>query len=154
MSIREMQELDLIDAVKFFREYEEEQDGTTFAFMTLSVEKVIAHLALALRDENQFVWIDVNKDGEIKSLLWGTLYYYIWSHEPVASDVFNVTRKKYRGGLGAYRLLKQFEQWALEKTAIGVLVGAFSGIDNNMPANRLYEGTGYKSIGSFLIKEV
>lgn len=156
MSIREMTVMDLPDAVNFFREYEEEQGygKTTFGFMTFDLQKVIANLALALRDPSQFVWVDVAEDCTLKAVFWGRLYYYIWSNDPVASDTFNVVRKKYRGGLSSYRLLKKFEQWAKEKQAIGVLVGALSGIEDNKPAIRLYEGTGYHSLGQFMLKEV
>lgn len=149
--IRPFSALDLPDAVQFFRDYEEE--GSSFDFMKISVEKIMVYLVRALKSNDEFIWVDVTPEGRIKALLWGKLNYYVWSDDIIASDVFNVVRKEYRGGLGSYRLLKEFEKWGKANGAIATNMGAFSGIDGNVPALRLYEGTGYHTIGTVLIKE-
>lgn len=144
--------MDLPKIAEFFNDYKSEESN--FSNLNLRVDKVVSYVAQSLSDPEHFIWLSVDKDFTVTSFFWGHIMYYVWSDDKIASSVFNVTRKSNRGSLSAYRLLRKFEEWAYSVGAVECHVGAHSGISNNLPANRLLEGTGYSSIGLTFGKRV
>jgi len=76
-----------------------------------------------------------------------------YSERVVAGDYIWYVRPEYRGGMVGVRLLRMFEDWAVDAGAAQILTGATSGI-NSKRAAALLERLGFVPTGTALYKDV
>ena len=76
-----------------------------------------------------------------------------YSERVVAGDYIWYVRPEYRGGMVGVRLLRMFEDWAVDAGAVQILTGATSGI-NSKRAAALLERLGFVPTGTALYKDV
>ena len=76
-----------------------------------------------------------------------------YSNRVVAGDYIWYVKPEYRGGMVGVRLLRMFEDWALDAGAVQILTGATSGIKSERAA-LLLERLGFVPTGTALYKDV
>lgn len=76
-----------------------------------------------------------------------------YSNRVVAGDYIWYVKPEYRGGMTGIRLLRMFEDWALDVGAVQILTGATSGIKSERAA-LLLERLGFVPTGTALYKDV
>jgi len=76
-----------------------------------------------------------------------------YSERVVAGDYIWYVRPEYRGGMAGVRLLRMFEDWAVDAGAAQILTGATSGINRERGA-ALLERLGYVPTGTSMYKDV
>lgn len=150
--IRKLNALDLLQVLAFFDDYDKEDNA--WFFLPHSLEKVMHSVVRGLDDTRQYIVGDFSQDGILKGVVWGALTDHVWTDVPIAMDLFVVVHEKYRGGTSGYRLVRSFKRWAKEQGAGAIVLGANSGIKDNIPASRLYEGMGLTRCGATFIQEL
>jgi len=76
-----------------------------------------------------------------------------YSERVVAGDYIWYVRPEYRGGMVGVRLLRMFEDWAVDAGAVQILTGATSGIKSERGA-ALLERLGFVPTGTSMYKDV
>ena len=76
-----------------------------------------------------------------------------YSNRVVAGDYIWYVKPEYRGGMTGVRLMRMFENWALDVGAVQILTGATSGIKIERGA-ALLERLGFVPSGTTLYKDV
>ena len=76
-----------------------------------------------------------------------------YSNRVVAGDYIWYVRPEYRGGMTGVRLLRMFENWALDAGAVQILTGATSGIKSERAA-LLLERLGFVPTGTSMYKDL
>ena len=76
-----------------------------------------------------------------------------YSERVVAGDFIWYVRPEHRGGMVGVRLMKMFENWAVDAGAAQILTGATSGIKSERAA-ALLERLGFVPTGAALYKDV
>jgi len=76
-----------------------------------------------------------------------------YTNRVVAGDYIWYVKPKYRGGMVGVRLLRMFENWALDAGVVQILTGATSGIKSERGA-ALLERLGFVPTGTALYKDV
>lgn len=94
-------------------------------------------------------WSGSNLVGSVIGLTFVPPY----SNRVVAGDYIWYVKPEYRGGMTGVRLMRMFENWALDVGAVQILTGATSGIKSERGA-ALLERLGYVPNGTTLYKDV
>ena len=76
-----------------------------------------------------------------------------YSNRVVAGDYIWYVKPEYRGGMVGVRLLRMFEDWALDVGAVQILTGATSGIKSERAA-ALLERLGFVPTGASMYKDL
>jgi len=76
-----------------------------------------------------------------------------YSERVVAGDFIWYVRPEYRGGMVGVRLMKMFEDWAVDAGAAQILTGATSGIKSERGA-ALLERLGFVPTGTSVYKDL
>lgn len=95
----------------------------------------------------------VARDGdEIVGMFWGLISEFFFSNVRVSQDLLLYVLPSYRNGTTAVRLIKYYEQWAIESGAGEIQLAVSADIDNAR-AIRLYQGLGYEGVGLVMKKD-
>ena len=94
-------------------------------------------------------WSGSNLVGSVIGLTFVPPY----SNRVVAGDYIWYVKPEYRGGMTGVRLMRMYEQWALDVGAVQILTGATSGVSTDL-ASALIRRLGFKSIGGSMYKDV
>ncbi len=145
--IRRAEQADLDRLVSMAREFHAE---SRYARLPFGEEPMRAFLSGMLCSERAVVLISGEGDGALV----GMLVPLIFTAGPafVADEVFLYVRRERRGGLGAPRLLRTFEDWARAAGAIECHCSALAGDGANGRIEALYERLGYRRQGGHFIK--
>lgn len=155
MEYRKATQLDIIKLPDIFIEYfgEASKVSEWIGASGFSLEgAMIKAMETSLFDQEALFIAESN--GKIVGFFWGCVFQEFWSTKKTAQDYMIYVSPEYRKGFVGKRLLTLFEKWAIEKGAHFTRVGVNSGINDNKDASRLYTGSGYKDIGSYLIKQL
>lgn len=98
------------------------------------------------------ILVAVDKRG-IAGMFWGYVDEFFFGHDRYAADLLLYVNPDRRKGRVAYRLVKAFEEWAADRSALHIQAGISTGIDNEGYA-RFYERMGYIGSGIVLSKAV
>jgi len=142
---RVMIDLDIMQMLNLGEQYSKEALRFTND-MEYSPDRYVQCLINSLRDENQQVFLALNK-GLIVGGLWGIITGVAWSYDCIAEDLFLYILKEYRGYSIAKELVSMMEKWAIACGAKAIHTGANSGIYKDNPAIQLYKQLGYESGG-------
>jgi GNAT superfamily N-acetyltransferase len=155
MKYRQATQIDIIGLPNIFLEYYKEASAASpwvkEAGFTLEGAMIKAMESTLFDQEVLFI---AESNGKIVGFFWGCAFVEFWSGKIIAQDYMIYVASDYRKGFVGKRLLNKFEGWAKEKGAHFTRVGTNSGVNNNKDASRLYTGSGYKDIGSYLIKQL
>lgn len=84
--------------------------------------------------------------GVVVGMIGGYISDYFFCDEKVACDMVLFVDPRYRGGRTALRLLRAFEQWAIEQGAQEMCLGVSTNV-NITGTGRLYEAMGLTHVG-------
>lgn len=130
-------------------------DNHCFRQLPFDVAHVKAYVDAALQSEDTVIYIARTKGiGTIIGGYWGSATPMVFSPVKFGMDVFSFVKPEYREhGIGAH-LLAEFEKWAKSKGCVAIIGGANSGINSNEGATNMYTKSGYKHLGTNLIKSI
>lgn len=93
------------------------------------------------------------KNGEIIGMLGAFITETPFGHDRIATDYTLYVKPQHRGGMAAVRLIKAFEQWAIENGASDIIPGT-STMLNAERTRDLYLALGYEMYGYSMIKRI
>lgn len=155
MRYRQVTQMDVIALPNIFMQYyEEASKASNFVAQSgICLESILIKAMETTIIDYEVLFI-AETHGKIVGLFWGCSFVEFWSNKVVAQDYMIYVSPEYRKRFVAKRLLNNFEKWAKGQGAHFTRVGTNSGINNNKDAGRLYRGSGYEDIGSYLYKQL
>ena len=89
------------------------------------------------------------KDGQIVGVLAGFIAPQFMTGVMLAQEMFWYVKPEHRGSLSGVRMFQEFEKWATEKQAYGIVMASLA---DNPPVAELYKKRGYRHIESHYLK--
>lgn len=94
-----------------------------------------------------------NDKHEIIGGFMGAVTYSFFGDDVIASDFALYIEPEHRGGMGAVRLVRDFESWAIGLGAKEIYIGQSTGVEPERTV-QFYERLGYQKVGYTTRKEV
>jgi GNAT superfamily N-acetyltransferase len=118
--------------------------------ITLDEDWLELNIKSALLSPTNFICLALAEDpydqvSTCIGAIWGSVQSQFHSLDPIAVEHYVFVRPDCRG-IGK-RLVVLFEGWAMTKGCILIQTGAHSGIDDNIPAIKMYSKLGYETRG-------
>lgn len=144
MVIRSPRPADLDAIVEMGERMHEE---SVYAFLPYDREKVQRLFHAFIHHPETWGGFVAEDEGKVIGMIGGFLTDYFFCDEKLASDMILFLEKPYRGGLTAGRLIRAFEQWAIDRGARELCLGISTGvnIDNT---GKFYEHMGMTRVGA------
>jgi len=120
---------------------------SVYAFLPYNREKVQRLFRAFVDHPETWGGFVAEDDGKIVGMIGGYLTDYFFCDEKLASDMILFLDQPYRGGLTSGRLIRAFEQWAIERGARELCLGISTGI-NIDSIGRFYEHMGMTRVGA------
>ena len=149
--ISEATESDLIQLVDLASQYIKEAER--WHDYPFNPTRSIMNALIALEDPNQIIAI-AKKGDLIVGFMWSYVASAIWSDALLCQDRFLYVSPDHRDYKTAKRLLTFVEVWAKQQGAIGIHVGANSGVREDRAASLFYKRNKFCEIGTNLYKEL
>lgn len=149
IKIRQATLLDLLTIAPLAQLYADEAKGhDNFPF---DLETALSSAAGTIVNEDG-CFIIAYKDNEPVGFIWGHAHNLPWSKEKLAFDTILYVRPSSRKSSVAYRLMKEWEEWASERGAVEVQISIASGIHEDSSVS-FFKKLGYSYIGQQYRKE-
>lgn len=113
-------------------------------------DEIVKETLTDLMNKNQFVVVAEDINRSVVGVMAGSVRESWFGKDLIANDLVLLIRKDLRGGLIAYRLIKNFVLWAKLAGAKQIRPGITTGNEN---ADTLYERLGFKRCGSTYFME-
>lgn len=150
MKVRKATAYDALELMNMGREYLEETNEVTLSF---DPEYTVTNLVNCVEIPEVCLLVAEN-EGKLVGGLWGVCNILnLWSMDKAALPHIIYVDPEHRGTLCGYRLIREFERWAIESGASEVHMSVASGI-NTERTEELYERLGYSFYGKAYRKEV
>ena len=94
-----------------------------------------------------------NAHGTVIGGFMGAVTYSFFGDDVIASDFALYIEPEHRGGMSAARLVKAFEDWAINLGAKEIYIGQSTGVEPERTV-QFYERLGYEKVGYTTRKEV
>lgn len=111
-----------------------------------------ASLIAMLRDDETFFQVAVDNEGQIAGFMIGELYQFFYSKQFFAQDVMVYVDPEWRGSQIGPTLIKRFEQWAQDNSAVHIYIGTNIGVGMQRYVG-LMEKLGYEHTGAVMTKK-
>jgi len=145
--IREATEQDALDCLLLFKSFHKESDQP-FKFDT---NRTLETFLNSLGESSSIKFFVAELKGNIIGFVAGIVYQHLFSQDKTADELAWFVDKDHRGGSGAIRLLKTYEQWAIDQ---GVSCVTMSQIEDLADLSKLYNKLGYRKIEATFQKEI
>lgn len=89
------------------------------------------------------------KEGELVGVLAGFIAPQFMTGVMLAQEMFWYVKPEHRGGTAGVRMFQEFEKWATEQRAYGIVMASLA---DNPPVAELYKKRGYRHIESHYLK--
>ena len=149
--IEDIPAIDLMKVVHLGRDFHQE---SSFRRISFDEGILINFLSAAIVNDSYYLRGAYHR-GLLTGVLVGYLTPYVFSQELHAVETALYVIPDKRGSSAAFKLIKNFEQWAISKDAREVIITIRSDI-NKHRVTKLYNKLGFQSEGSFhskIIKE-
>ena len=146
--IRKINKDDILKVIALCRMMHEE--STNYKHMLFSPERVLEVILMTV--ENGYISV-IEQGDELIGIMAGCLVQPAFSRDFMACDYMLYVKPEYRGGMTAFRLVRDYIKWAKERGAKIITVGVTAGIDNSF-AIKFYEALGFKQTGCHMMMEV
>lgn len=117
-----------------------------FGVLAFDEQKVRDRFANLVANDNAFVLVCEQEDGEIVGGFAGYVAEHWYSTDKAAQDLALFVRPDRRGGIAAARMVKAFIAWAKERGALQIVLGISTGVRVEETA-ALYRSIGLKQFG-------
>ena len=149
--IREAEQADIIQLVNMASEYIKESER--WKSIPFNPTRSVMNALIALDDPNQKIVVAF-KGCMLVGFMWSFISCTIWSDVTICQDRFLYVHPDHRDYKISSGLLDFIVEWAKDKGANAIHVGANSGIKEDKPAIWFYRSHGFKPIGINLYKEI
>lgn len=149
--ISEAIESDLIQLIDLASQYIKEAER--WSYYPFNPTRSIMNALIALEDPNQMIVV-AKKNEVLVGFMWSYVASAIWSDALMCQDRFLYVMPEHRDYKTAKRLLTFIEEWAKQQGAIGIHVGANSGVRDDRAATLFYKRNKFGLIGTNFYKEL
>lgn len=147
--IRCADQTDLTELVRLGRLMHAESNYAPLVFS----EVVYRHFLQAVIDHDNGCVLVAERNHGLIGVYIGVVANAFFSTDKVANDVLLYVEPHFRGGMTAMRLIKAFEQWAVEQGAVQIRPGISVGGEIDVAA-RLYRAAGFETAGYAFLKNL
>lgn len=140
---------DLLTLVELAQMYVDE--AVAWSSMPFDAGRAAFYGGLAITADDQELLV-ATLDDKVVGFMWLALRPQVWTEAILAEDLFLYVRPEARGLKIGELLTAEAERWAKRSGAVGMMTGAHSGVEHNVPAEQLYASKGYVNFGSNFFK--
>lgn len=114
-------------------------------------DKVETWIKAGIENDHMCMLVYEDDTGDIQGGILGVVSEMFMSGESLATEFAWFMSKEHRGGTGAIRLVKAFEEWAKENNAKYIVMADLVGLQD---LSKLYERRGFELAERSFIKEI
>ena len=124
-----------------------------YAHLNYDDAKVFALGNVALTEPSMCIFV-AEERGAIVGMLVAFVQEYYFGNDLQSADIMFYVHPDHRGGSSAVKLVKRYEQWALERGVKpdSISIGVSAGITDQR-AGSFLEHMGYKNVATLYVKE-